>query len=304
MKNNIIITVFTCTYNRANTIGRTYESLCRQTRKDFKWLVVDDGSTDGTRDVVEGWQKKDNGFEIQYVYKENGGLHTGYNRAIELMDTELCVCIDSDDWMPDDAVEKILSVWRNRGSDKYAGIIGLDCPENGLPIGGLFPEDLKTAHIVHLPKWHQGDVKMVHRTELLKKVAPMEVFPGEKFFNPIYLFIKVDMMLPMLIVNDVFCIVDYQDANNSMSKNIVYQYYQSPNSFKELRRLHMGNPIEPYRYRLRHAAHYVSSCIMTKDKAWLRNSPMPISTFLVAPFGYMLYRYIKRIVSQKNNSYK
>lgn len=304
MNTKPILTVFTPAYNRAHTIGRTYDSLCRQTSKDFKWLIIDDGSTDNTGEMVKQWMSLDEGFEIRYVWKENGGLHTGYNKAIDLMDTELCVCIDSDDWMPDDAVEKILSVWNDRGSDKYAGIIGLDCPENGLPIGGLFPENLKTAHIVHLPKWHKGDVKMVHRTELLKKVAPMKVFTGEKFFNPIYLFIKVDMMLPMLIVNDVFCIVDYQDADNSMSKNIVYQFYQSPNSFKELRRLHMGNPIEPYRYRLRHAVHYVSSCIMTKDKKWLKKSPMPISTFLVAPFGYMLYRYIKRIVSQKNNSYK
>lgn len=105
------LTIFTPTYNRKNTLILGYEALCRQTKKEFIWLIIDDGSTDGTSELVHGWMLADNGFEIQYVYKENGGLHTGYNKAIELIETELCVCIDSDDYMPDDAVELILDYW-------------------------------------------------------------------------------------------------------------------------------------------------------------------------------------------------
>lgn len=89
------LTIFTPTYNRKNTLILGYEALCRQTKKEFIWLIIDDGSTDGTSELVHGWMLADNGFEIQYVYKENGGLHTGYNKAIELIETELCVCIDS-----------------------------------------------------------------------------------------------------------------------------------------------------------------------------------------------------------------
>ena len=77
------LTVFTPAYNRAYTIGRTYDSLCRQTCKDFEWLVIDDGSTDNTAKLVCEWQQLDNGFPIKYIWKENGGLHTGYNKAIE-----------------------------------------------------------------------------------------------------------------------------------------------------------------------------------------------------------------------------
>ena len=64
------LTVFTPAYNRAHTIGRTYKSLCFQKCKDFVWLIVDDGSTDNTAELVKDWMSKDNGFEIQYIYKE------------------------------------------------------------------------------------------------------------------------------------------------------------------------------------------------------------------------------------------
>lgn len=64
------LTVFTPAYNRAHTIGRTYKSLCSQKCKDFVWLIVDDGSTDNTAELVKDWMSKDNGFEIQYIYKK------------------------------------------------------------------------------------------------------------------------------------------------------------------------------------------------------------------------------------------
>lgn len=105
-----ILTVFTPTYNRAHTLPRTYQSLCRQECKDFVWLVVDDGSTDGTADLVRSWQQEANGLEIRYIYKENGGMHTAHNAAYEVIDTELNVCIDSDDCLADGAVKKF---WTN-----------------------------------------------------------------------------------------------------------------------------------------------------------------------------------------------
>ena len=120
------LTIFTPAYNRAHTIGRTYESLVRQTCKDFEWLIIDDGSTDNTKEFVDQWMTLDNGFNIEYIWKENGGLHTGYNKAIELIETELCVCVDSDDYMPDNAVKLIINTWKEKAEEDVAGIIGLD----------------------------------------------------------------------------------------------------------------------------------------------------------------------------------
>ena len=104
------ITIFTPSYNRAALLTRCYESLKKQTCKNFIWMVIDDGSTDHTVELVAEWQGKQCGFPIQYYYKENGGLHTAYNEAISHIDTPLCVCIDSDDFMPEDAVEQAVQV--------------------------------------------------------------------------------------------------------------------------------------------------------------------------------------------------
>ena len=114
-----ILTVFTPTFNRAYILHRCYESLLRQTNKNFIWLIIDDGSTDNTKKLVTEWMNKENGFEIRYEYKKNGGMHTAHNKAYELIDTELNVCIDSDDFMPDNAVELIVNFWDKYGSDKY-----------------------------------------------------------------------------------------------------------------------------------------------------------------------------------------
>ena len=136
------LTVFTPAYNRAHTLSRTYASLLRQDCKDFVWLIVDDGSSDNTAEQVQSWQQKDNGFEIRYLYKENGGMHTAHNMAYEVIDTELNVCIDSDDCLADGAVKKILDKWCAVKDLGYAGIIGLDADLEGNLIGMGFPVGL------------------------------------------------------------------------------------------------------------------------------------------------------------------
>ena len=138
------LTIFTPAYNRAYTLHKCYESLKKQTNKDFEWLIIDDGSTDNTRELVQSWIEE-NIIPIKYHYQKNQGMHGAHNTAYELIDTELNVCIDSDDYMPDDAVEKILKFWDKNKSDNIAGIAALDAYESGEVIGNTFPEDLKTS---------------------------------------------------------------------------------------------------------------------------------------------------------------
>ncbi len=137
------LTIFTPAYNRAYTLHLGYEALLRQTCQDFEWLIIDDGSTDNTRELVAGWIKE-NKIPIRYHYQENQGMHGAHNTAYRLITTELNTCIDSDDYMPDDAVEKIVTFWKKHGSNEVAGIIGLDADFQGNIIGTTFSEKQTT----------------------------------------------------------------------------------------------------------------------------------------------------------------
>lgn len=302
----VSLTVFTPAYNRAHTIWRTYESLCRQLSKEFEWLVIDDGSTDGTRELVSSWISGqpeptedfegfcDAGFKIRYIWKENGGLHTGYNTAYANIDTELCVCIDSDDWMPDDAVEKIIHCWNERGGNQSAGIMGLDFDTDGNPLGGFFPEGLTETYFLdmYIKNIHRADTKEVMRTDLMKKVAPQVGFDGEKNFNPVYMLLQVCDDYPLLVLNENLCIVEYQQ-DDSMSRGIYRQYVNSPRSFAKLRLLEMQLKRNTFKNRFRSAIHYVSSCIIAKDKQWLKNTSNKILVLAAAPIGLALSVFIK-----------
>lgn len=323
------LTVFTPTYNRQHTLLRTYESICNQTCHNVDWLIIDDGSKDGTREWIESLGSKaiasgikydwmgrclegmdENHFvieacfsdgdllRIEYVYKPNGGLYTGYNVAYQTIKTELCVCVDSDDYLPEDGVEKIIKSWTSQSEfsrNKYCGITGLDFNVvDQSPIGGFFPEGLPSIFFneLRLKKYHVGDTKQVMRTELMRKVAPMIGFEGERNFNPIYMLIQVMDKYPVILLNDNLCWVEYQIGADSMSQGIFKQYINSPRSFAKMRKLEMCLEHNTLKDRFRSAIHYVSSCLIAKDKNWLKCSPKKFQTLLAAPLGLVLYFYI------------
>lgn len=284
------ITVFTPSYNRADLLPNLYGSLIRQNSRDFQWLVIDDGSTDNTREVVAEWIREKK-IDIQYVYKKNGGLHTGYNKAIECMDTELSICIDSDDYLTDDCIETVLEFWDEHKAEDIAGFIGLDIRPDGSVIGGLLP-DTKTVDPLWLTEQDAGDRKYVIRNDCYRKVYPMPVFAGEKNFNPHYLVLKLCRDYKFLVLNKPLCVVNYQP--DGMSANIFRQYVNSPRSFAELRRVIMENPNTSLPYLVKTTIHYVSSSILSKNKHFVRESPRKLLTVLAIPFGLLLTGYIKK----------
>ena len=258
------LTIFTPTYNRAHTLKRLYLSLCNQTCKEYEWLVIDDGSTDNTQALIKSFIEERR-VPIRYIQKENGGLYTGYNVAYASIETELNVCIDSDDAMPENAVERILSIWREKGSEKFCGILGLDFDmDSGVPIGGRLPEGMTECYFPELyaKKIHRGDTKQVMRTDLMKTVAPQVGFPGEKNFNPVYMLLQVTDKYPILVVNECFCLVQYQQED-SMSRNIWHQYLDSPRSFAKMRRLEIRLKHTTPLNRLRCALHYTLECLIS-----------------------------------------
>lgn len=293
------ITVFTPTYNRADLLYRGYEALKRQTCKDFIWLIVDDGSTDNTREVVKSWKNEEISFEIQYVYKENGGLHTGYNTAIALLETELAVCVDSDDYLTDNAIERVLQFWKDNGNQMMAGIVALDGDESGNIIGDPLP-DQKQLNLIDLllGKYpiKNGDRKLFIRSDLYKSVAPQKTFQGEKNFNPHYMHLQISRDYDFLVLNEVLCIVEYQEGG--MSNGIFRQYYNSPRSFAETRRLYLSFPNAGVGFRFKQCIHYVSSSILAKDMHFIKASPAKLMTVVAIPFGFLLSRVIIRKAKQ------
>ena len=195
------LTIFTPAYNRAHTLCRTYKSLCRQTCKDFEWLVIDDGSTDDTHQLVEGWMA-DNIISVRYIYQENQGMHGAHNTAYKNIHTELNTCIDSDDWMPDDAVEKIVVFWKKHGSSKVAGIMGLDFSKDGKLIGNKFPDNILTISFSDMDKLKiHGDKKMVYRTDVVIKYPPYPIFKGERYVGLDWLYNLIDQDYQLLTLD-------------------------------------------------------------------------------------------------------
>lgn len=297
-KRKVKLTIFTPAYNRAHTLPRTYESLCIQSVKDFVWLIVDDGSTDNTAELVCEWKKADNGFEIQYIYKENGGMHTAHNVAYEHIDTELNTCIDSDDCLADDAVKKILEKWNSVKDKGYAGILGLDIDMNtGQIIGKGFPKSMvETTLSGYYNAGGSGDKKVVYRTDIVKKYPAYPVFEGEKYVSLSYLYLQIDQIYKLAVLDEPLCRVEYQadGSTNSMFR----QYFNNPKGFAFWRKVRMQYDITLKRTII-DCIHYCSSSMIAKNGNYIQESPKKILTIFCSVPGWVLAKYIQKKVNEK-----
>ncbi|MGG1399987.1 glycosyltransferase family A protein [Bacillus salipaludis] len=293
-----ILTIFTPTYNRAYTLHKCYESLKSQSNKDFIWLIIDDGSSDSTEELVTRWIAEDI-ISIRYYRQENQGMHGAHNTAYSLIDTELNVCIDSDDYMPDDAVEKIITFWKENGSEEVGGIIGLDCNTKGEIIGSELPEEIKTSTLFNLYNIYgvKGDKKLVYQTKLTKKY-PYPVYQNEKLVPLSYKYFMLDQEYEMLLMNEVLCCVEY--LPDGSSKNIIKQYKNSPKGFRFYRMEMMKLPNTSLLFKFKQAVHYVSCSIFAENKGILMHSPQKLLTLIALPFGFVLNKYILTKVAKNN----
>lgn len=274
-----LVTFFTPTYNRAPILHRCYESLCSQPDYDFKWLIVDDGSTDKTKEIVQSWISNETRFEIEYIYKNNGGLHTAFNVAVEKADTEVFVCFESDDVFTSETMPIIEKVWSEIKETNCVGFITLCRDTAGNLIGDQYPENMKTVLYRDHRRISSGDKQYVFRTAALKMVFPMPSFDGEKYFDPKYRFFSLDTIGPLAVTNEVFDIVDYQPEG--LTNTIIKQYYNSPNSFAEYRKLYMQLPDRSPLYVFKQNIHYVASCCLAgKLNRAISESPKKAYTIL------------------------
>lgn len=285
------LTVFTPTYNRRELLTRLYSSLCNQTSKGFLWLIIDDGSSDQTGKLVKEWQTEGK-LDIQYHYKENGGMHTGHNAAYQLINTELNVCIDSDDYMPNDAVEKIIYKWSTViDKTKIAGIIGLDADNEGAVIGTRIPAVLDSGSLSSLYEKHnvRGDKKIILRTDIVRNYPPYPEYVGEKLVPLGILYLMICAEFDFIYSNEVYCIVEYQADGSSNS--ILKQYKQSPRGFgyaRMIQKRYSSSLLQD----LKNSTHLISSALFANDLTLLFKGGKIYQNILMIPFGLILHACI------------
>lgn len=221
------ITVFTPTFNRERLLKRLYVSLSEQTSKQFKWLIVDDGSTDSTSEYVQSLQHITE-FPIEYIYQQNGGKARAHNAAVKHCTTEFFLIVDSDDYLVSNAIELLNSKLKDlESSEMLSGIIGnrIDKTTNQV-IGRRFPSvDISTGIELHQKYNCTGDTVRLYKTKILKK----HLFPeinGEKFVPENVVFDEIDRHYKMIIMHELIYIGEYQ--SEGYSSNIYKVHRNNP----------------------------------------------------------------------------
>lgn len=278
------LTIFTPSYNRANTLPRLYQSLINQTVKDFCWQIVDDGSIDETEGLVTNWinEKK---ISINYFKQTNQGKPFAHNKGVELTQTELFVCVDSDDYLVSNAVEKILWCW-NTAQENDVGILAFKSTKNK-PItrirkGGTGRRTtLKNAYD-HLGL--VGDSMLVFRTEILKKFS-FPKFDGEKFVPEGYLYDKIDQEGKLILLEEYLYVCEYLD--DGYTKNMAKLLKNNPNGYFAYIEQRLKIDKTP-KEKMLDSIRYVAMS-KARKRPIIKDSVYPMYAILAYPMGILFY---------------
>lgn len=211
-KYNIPITIFTPTYNRESLIVELYNSLTRQTKKCFEWVVVDDGSSDNTDKLFDKLKHNDNGVNIIYRKKENGGKCSAINEGVKLANGRWFLIVDSDDYLVENAIETILNCCAQvENKNEFGAICCLKCYKNNKCIGGEVNYDvIDSDFLSYRTQLHYyGDRAEVIRTDVMKEF-PFPVFKDEKFLSEATVWNRMAKKYKCRYFNKKICVCEYQ----------------------------------------------------------------------------------------------
>ncbi len=291
------LTIFTPTYNRANCLINALDSLLRQTDHSFVWLIVDDGSTDNTKALVDDWISE-RIISIEYYYQQNAGKMAAHNWAAQLSKTELFMCLDSDDQLIDTAVEDVISFWEKHRNDRD-DLLGIIAPKTIVNKEGLVvrnPEIPKGIEYTTgrglYQSGYRGETAMVFRTEILRKY-PFPVQEGEKFISEISAYDAMDEHYVMLAYNRPLMICEYQEdgySNNLLKINVANPKGVVYVNQQRQKMLHRFSPT-----LMREYIAYSRIAKYSWNKIVL-DSRYPIYCFLMLPWGFLKMKRLLQIL--------
>lgn len=214
---NELVTVLTPTYNRKDRLTGLFQSLQDQTNKNFKWLIIDDGSQDGTEDQIAEMKEKA-GFEVQYIKKENGGKHTALNIGFRKITTYFTFIVDSDDILTQNAIQEIYDYSEIIRTNDLCGMAFLRGYSKNECIGDRFPEDESIDNDINirLRQNVSGDKAEVWRTDILRQFQ-FPVFKEERFQGENYIWWQIARKYNMLYVNQIIYITEYLEGGLTKS---------------------------------------------------------------------------------------
>lgn len=224
------VTVFTATYNRAHTLGRLYQSLQRQTFRDFEWVIVDDGSTDNTDSMINEFiSNKIDFFKIKYIKQQRGGKHRAINNGLDEAEGELFFLVDSDDYITDNALERIV-FWEEKINHKkeYSGLCGLSGYDIKTSIGSTFKglyRDMKVTEQFRLGL--TGDRPNIYYTNVFKRYK-YPTFEGEWHIAPGVPYIRMaEDGYKMRYFNEIIYIAEYlEDGLTKMGDRKILENFK------------------------------------------------------------------------------
>ena len=235
------VTILTPAYNRKELLERLYHSLKKQTLSDFQWLIVDDGSLDGTKECVQRFQKE-NSVDTHYIWQENAGKHCALNKAIPLIESELTFIVDSDDYLPEEAVEIILSYHQKyKNTEGLCGYSFLRCYEDGRVNTAYFKKDEEIASYLEIRINGRigGDKAEVFFTRILQQF-PFPEFKGEKFLPEDLVWMKMSESYQMVHINKCVYISEYLEGG--LTKSGRSMKIHSPKGMVARSKVYLDNP--------------------------------------------------------------
>lgn len=305
----MIITVFTPLYNRAHLLEKIFESLCHQTYKDFEWIIVDDGSNDNSKEVVEKFNSLSHDFSIRYFYQKNGGKHRAINRGVIEAKGELFLILDSDDSLPKHSLETIAYYYYQIMNDKsFGGVAGYMAHHDGTVIGLCKTDGVVDATSSEYRfKYHAtGDMCEVIRTKVLREFPFPEVVE-EKFVPETLVLYQIARKYKLRWFKEVVYYRDY--LKGGLTDRIVTIRMNSPYSTMLAYKTKLLSKI-PLSQKIKSAINYYrfSYCVTHSHYVKVKQSGfiIPRISFIwsfCAPLGYILHIKDKIILKRikKNN---